>query len=64
MEDKEGEQPMIAFDFEYYKPSSMAEAIETFNMFREQGKNVMYFSGGTEIITFARVNKLTCRCGY
>ncbi len=50
---------MIAFDFEYYKPSSMAEAIETFNMFREQGKNAMFFSGGTEFITFARVNKLS-----
>ncbi|WP_186670403.1 xanthine dehydrogenase family protein subunit M [Sporosarcina sp. BP05] len=49
---------MIAFDFEYCKPSSAAEAVETFNMFREQGKNAMYFSGGTEIITFARVNKL------
>ena len=58
MGDKEGEQPMIAFDFEYCKPSSVAEAVETFNMFREQGKNAMYFSGGTEIITFARVNKL------
>ena len=58
MGDKEGEQPMIAFDFEYCKPSSAAEAVETFNMFREQGKNAMYFSGGTEIITFARVNKL------
>lgn len=50
---------MIAFDFEYYKPSSIAEAIETFNMFREQRKNALFISGGTEFITFARVNKLS-----
>jgi CO/xanthine dehydrogenase FAD-binding subunit len=49
---------LIAFDFEYYKPSSIAEAIGIFNVFREQRKNVMFFSGGTEFITFARVNKL------
>ena len=49
---------MIAFDFEYYKPSSIAEAIGTFNVFREKGKSVMFYSGGTEFITFARVNKL------
>ena len=49
---------MIAFDFEYFKPTSMAEAMEAFTVFREKGKNVMFFSGGTEFITFARVNKL------
>ena len=36
MGDKEGEQPMIAFDFEYYKPSTVAEAIETFNEISKQ----------------------------
>ena len=34
---------MIAFDFEYYKPSSIAEAIGTFNVFREKGKSVMFY---------------------
>ncbi|MCZ2258130.1 FAD binding domain-containing protein [Sporosarcina sp. G11-34] len=49
---------MIAFDFEYYKPSSIAEAVETYSIVQTQGKSAMFFSGGTEFITFARVNKL------
>lgn len=49
---------MIAFDFEYYKPSSVREAVETFQEVQHRGQNAMYFSGGTEFITFARINKL------
>lgn len=50
---------MIAFDFEYFKPTTVAEASKTFNDVHNQGENAMFFSGGTEIITFARVNKLS-----
>lgn len=50
---------MISFDFDYYKPSSLDEAVETFNRVHKLGKKVMYYSGGTEIITFARVNTIS-----
>ncbi|OPA77783.1 xanthine dehydrogenase [Paenibacillus selenitireducens] len=49
---------MIPFDFEYYKPSSILEAVELFRHLLAQGKNPVYFSGGTEIITWARMNAI------
>ncbi|WP_314590470.1 FAD binding domain-containing protein [Paenibacillus terrigena] len=49
---------MIPFNFEYYKPSSIPEAVELFRQLYAQGKNPMYFSGGTEIITWARMNAI------
>lgn len=58
MENKEGDEPMIAFDFAYYKPETTTEAFEKYAIESEQGKKVVYYSGGTEFITFARVNKL------
>jgi len=45
---------MIPFDFEYYKPSSMMEAVDTFRLLNTQEKAPLYFNGGTEIITMAR----------
>ena len=50
---------MIAFDFEYHKPASITEAIETFDAIHAQGKKAFLFSGGTEFITFSRVNKIS-----
>jgi len=50
---------MIPFDFEYYKPTTAAETGETYQHLQEQGKTVMYYSGGTEFITLARVNQIT-----
>ncbi|MFK2825191.1 FAD binding domain-containing protein [Bacillus sp. B190/17] len=50
---------MIPFDFEYYKPASVNEAVQTFQMMSENGKQVVFYCGGTEFITFARVNKIT-----
>ncbi|NOU72635.1 xanthine dehydrogenase [Paenibacillus sp. LMG 31458] len=47
---------MIPFDFEYYKPTSVQKAVELFQYLQTQGKNPLFFSGGTEIITFARRN--------
>jgi CO/xanthine dehydrogenase FAD-binding subunit len=49
---------MIPFDFEYYKPSSVQKAVELFQLLQIQGKNPMYFSGGTEMITWARRNSI------
>ncbi|OIJ19417.1 xanthine dehydrogenase [Anaerobacillus alkalidiazotrophicus] len=49
---------MISYDFEYHKPISIEEAIDLFHTLDEQGKKPVYFSGGTEIITFGRENKI------
>ncbi|WP_339250155.1 FAD binding domain-containing protein [Sporosarcina sp. FSL W8-0480] len=50
---------MIPFIFEYFKPESIEEAIKTYTSEWKLGKKVVYFSGGTEVITFARGGKLT-----
>lgn len=49
---------MIPFDFEYYKPSSAKEAVGLFHTLNSQGKNPMYYGGGTEIISFSRLYQL------
>jgi len=48
---------MIPFDFEYYRPSSVKEAADVYQALQAQGKQPMYWSGGTEIITMARLNE-------
>lgn len=45
---------MIPFDFEYYKPDSKEEAVKLFEELSAKGKQPIYYSGGTEIITGAR----------
>ncbi|MBS4210273.1 FAD binding domain-containing protein [Bacillus sp. FJAT-50079] len=49
---------MIPFDFEYYRPASIKEAIETYEQLQADGKTIVYISGGTEFITFSRVNQM------
>ncbi|NDI37095.1 FAD binding domain-containing protein [Chengkuizengella sediminis] len=49
---------MIPFDFEYYSPTSIIEAVQLFQTLDSQGKQPIYYSGGTEIISFARINLL------
>lgn len=49
---------MISFDFRYYHPSSLNEAIDTFKKCTSAGMDPIYYAGGTEIITFARKNEL------
>ncbi len=46
---------MIPFDFEYYQPETIAEAVNLYNSLADQGKKVMYYGGGTEIISFCRL---------
>ncbi|HHW39177.1 MAG TPA: xanthine dehydrogenase [Bacillales bacterium] len=50
---------MIPFDFEYYKPSSIAEAVQIYQTVSDRGQTATFISGGTEFITFARTNKIT-----
>lgn len=47
---------MISFDFEYYKPTSIQEAVDLFGKLDAEGKQPMYYSGGTEILTLGRLN--------
>ncbi|MDG0875688.1 FAD binding domain-containing protein [Paenibacillus thiaminolyticus] len=49
---------MIPFDFEYYKPCTIQEAIDLYRTLHADGKEPLYFCGGTEIITMARLNQL------
>jgi CO/xanthine dehydrogenase FAD-binding subunit len=58
MESKRGGTLMIAFNFEYYKPDSLDEAVELYRKLSKNGKEPLYYSGGTEIITMARRNDL------
>lgn len=50
---------MIPFDFEYYRPDTVQEAVKIFHKVRNEGKIVIFYSGGTEFITFARLNTIT-----
>jgi|SRR5699024_7678204 len=49
---------MISFDFEYKKPQTWKDAINEYMKQREAGKNSMYFAGGTEFISRARMNEV------
>jgi CO/xanthine dehydrogenase FAD-binding subunit len=49
---------LISYDFEYYLPSSIKEAIQLFEALNGEGKEPIYFSGGTEIITLGRLNEV------
>jgi CO/xanthine dehydrogenase FAD-binding subunit len=47
---------MIPFDFDYYKPDTVREAVRLYRDLSAQGKEPLYYSGGTEIITLGRLN--------
>ncbi|MFF2448179.1 FAD binding domain-containing protein [Neobacillus sp. NPDC058068] len=47
---------MLPFDFDYYKPETLQEAVELYQYLDEQGKQPMFFSGGTELITLGRID--------
>ncbi|WPC40361.1 FAD binding domain-containing protein [Clostridium sp. JS66] len=49
---------MIPFDFEYYKPESINEAVTLFKELQSRGKEPKYYGGGTEIISMARANNI------
>lgn len=49
---------MIPFDFAFYTPGTVEEATSTFKYLTEQGKTVIYYAGGTEIINRAKLNLL------
>jgi CO/xanthine dehydrogenase FAD-binding subunit len=45
---------MIPFDFEYYKPETVEEAVQIYFDLNSEGKKPLYYGGGTEIISMAR----------
>lgn len=47
---------MLPFDFDYYKPASLQEALDLYQHLNQQGKKPMFISGGTELITLGRIN--------
>ncbi|WP_106497341.1 FAD binding domain-containing protein [Lentibacillus sp. Marseille-P4043] len=49
---------MIAFDFAYYKPTMVEEAVKLFHDLQESGKVPYYYGGGTEFISRARMDEV------
>jgi len=49
---------MIPFNFDYYKPASIDEAVNIYEELSLKNRKPLYYSGGTEIITLARNNKI------
>ncbi len=47
---------MITTDLEYYKPTNIQEAVETYFSVKKRNKLPMYYAGGTEILTLGRLN--------
>jgi xanthine dehydrogenase molybdenum-binding subunit len=52
---------MIPFDFEYYRPDTIKEALELYSSLDSRGLAPLYYGGGTEIISMSRLN--TVRTG-
>lgn len=49
---------MIPFNFDYYKPQTISEALHIFSELDAKGKEPIYYSGGTEILTLGRLDLL------
>lgn len=49
---------MISFDFAYYKPDTLAEAAQCYNNLIYEKQSVLYYGGGTEIISMARAESI------
>jgi CO/xanthine dehydrogenase FAD-binding subunit len=47
---------MLPFDFDYYKPVTLKEAVELYQTLDRQRTQPMFISGGTELITLGRIN--------
>jgi len=50
---------MIPFDFEYHRADSIDTAVQIFSDMDKQGKNPMYYGGGTEIISMGRMANIS-----
>lgn len=50
---------MIPFDFEYYRPDTIEEALGAHRQLLTEGKDPVYYGGGSELISMARVDSRT-----
>lgn len=49
---------MISFDFDYYKPETIEAAVNLYDRLNNEGKQPIYYGGGTEFISMARMNNV------
>lgn len=49
---------MIPFDFVYCRPGTLMEAYEAYTLLRMEGKEPVYYAGGSEIITMCRAGSI------
>lgn len=49
---------MIPIDFDYYRPDTVEDAVRLYRDLDAAGKRPVYYGGGTEIITMARVHNV------
>lgn len=49
---------MIPFSFDYYRPDTIDEALQIYKELESQGKSPLYYGGGTEFISMARVHNV------
>ncbi len=49
---------MIPFDFIYCRPSTLKEALDAYRQLQSEGKNPVYYAGGSEIITLCRAGEI------
>lgn len=47
---------MLSYNFDYYQPKSIDEAVGLYQTLKAKEKKPIYYSGGTEIITLGRLN--------
>lgn len=49
---------MIPFDFDYYRPDTLKEAIALFSHLDDAGEHPVWYGGGTELLSMARMGEL------
>ena len=49
---------MIPFDFEYYRPKTITDAIDLYHNLDAMEKQPLYYGGGTEFISMARMHNV------
>ncbi|NLT57972.1 MAG: FAD-binding protein [Clostridiales bacterium] len=49
---------MIPFNFVYCRPATLEQAYEAFGQLQAEGKNPVYYAGGSEVITLCRAGSI------
>lgn len=56
--EKEDDPRVIWLNWAYYRPASIAEAVAAYQELTGKGQHVLYYGGGTEILTQARLGQV------